>query len=56
MGNTNGLSGENLILARMKASMEDMMADSETTFEHLTTSLDAYRIKSQPQYYDSTRV
>ena len=46
MGNSNGLSGETLVLARMKANLEDMMANSETTFENLMSSLDAYRVRS----------
>ena len=46
MGNKNGLNGDALALARMKANLEDMMADSETSFENLMSNLDAYRVKS----------
>ena len=56
MGNSSGLSGEQLALARMKANLEDMMANPETLYENLITQLDAFRIRLQPSYVENGRV
>ena len=48
MGNSNGLSGEALTLARIKTNLEEMMANQDTMYENLISSLDAYRIRSKP--------